>query len=264
MSHPIFIQWFQSDPCSQLFQRFNLSTLCFNNSSIQPQNTQPHFAGTPATSSSSWGYTPKTAKSNSILVSAYIAMQREGGSIYHLIIGDRMVVPAEEHSYTASEDVEARLLLLRHHKTPFSKARFPTRLWFGSVGRERRHGWLISKKQWWMNETSNQTRVWLFGVYLQGGILYREMYMGGWNQKTIGHVNLTVSVGFDFFFLLIRRCWGPLVYTWNTCQFLHAFIMILFLSLILMSRFLFIGKCNYPLLIMSFAEILTLFNSFAM
>lgn len=109
-----------------------------------------------------------------------------------------MVVPAEEHSYTASEDVEARLLLLRHHKTPFSKARFPTRLWFGSVGRERRHGWLISKKQWWMNETSNQTRVWLFGVYLQGGILYREMYMGGWNQKTIGHVNLTVSVGFDF------------------------------------------------------------------
>ncbi|KAL2329330.1 hypothetical protein Fmac_022757 [Flemingia macrophylla] len=44
------------------------------------------------------------------------------------LIGDSVVVPAEEHSYTASEDVKARFLLLRHEKAAFTKACFPARL----------------------------------------------------------------------------------------------------------------------------------------
>jgi len=44
------------------------------------------------------------------------------------LIGDSVVVPAEEHGYAASEYVEARFLLLRHHEAPFSEARFPARL----------------------------------------------------------------------------------------------------------------------------------------
>lgn len=44
------------------------------------------------------------------------------------LIGDSMVVPAEEHGYAASEYVEARFLLLCNHKAPFSKAGFPARL----------------------------------------------------------------------------------------------------------------------------------------
>ncbi|XLU48357.1 hypothetical protein S245_043171 [Arachis hypogaea] len=41
------------------------------------------------------------------------------------LIGYRVVVPAEKHSYASSTYVEPRLLLLHHRKTPFSKACFP-------------------------------------------------------------------------------------------------------------------------------------------
>ncbi|KAG5007992.1 hypothetical protein HKD37_09G026393 [Glycine soja] len=44
------------------------------------------------------------------------------------LIGNSVVVPAEEHGYAASEDVEARLLLLCNQIAPFSKACFPARL----------------------------------------------------------------------------------------------------------------------------------------
>ncbi|KAL5129608.1 hypothetical protein HKD37_12G032883 [Glycine soja] len=44
------------------------------------------------------------------------------------LIGNSVVVPAEEHGYAASEDVEARLLLLCNQIASFSKACFPARL----------------------------------------------------------------------------------------------------------------------------------------
>lgn len=51
-----------------------------------------------------------------------------------------MVVPAEEHGYATSQDVETRLLLLGHLETPFSEAGFTARLGFGGEARES-HGY---------------------------------------------------------------------------------------------------------------------------
>ncbi|CAJ1934207.1 unnamed protein product [Sphenostylis stenocarpa] len=64
------------------------------------------------------------------------------------LIGDSMVVPAEKHGYAASEDVEARFLLLRHHKAPFSKACFPARLSesHGELDRLKAHDVITLKK----------------------------------------------------------------------------------------------------------------------